>query len=235
MTPPRFFERFPAEARQGLRDIAPVMVAATPIAMLFGALAVGKGLSVAEASLMSILVFAGGAQFAAIELWGVPVPVGAILFSTLLVNARHVLMSASLGPKLRSFSQPQRYLGFFFLTDEAWALAERRAAVGAVTPAYWFALAASLALAWIGSSIIGALLGAFLGDPKRYGADFAFTALFIGLVAGFNKGRITVATVAASGGTAALLSVTVGPPWHILGGALAGILAAYLVARPEDA
>jgi 4-azaleucine resistance transporter AzlC len=235
MTPPRFFERFPAEARQGLRDIAPVMVAATPIAMLFGALAVGKGLSVAEASLMSILVFAGGAQFAAIELWGVPVPVGAILFSTLLVNARHVLMSASLGPKLRSFSQPQRYLGFFFLTDEAWALAERRAAVGAVTPAYWFALAASLALAWIGSSIIGALLGAFLGDPKLYGADFAFTALFIGLVAGFNKGRITVATVAASGGTAALLSVTVGPPWHILGGALAGILAAYLVARPEDA
>jgi 4-azaleucine resistance transporter AzlC len=235
MTQPRFFERFPSEARQGLRDIAPVMVAATPIAMLFGALAVGKGLSVAEASLMSILVFAGGAQFAAIELWGVPVPVGAILFSTLLVNARHVLMSASLGPKLRSFSQPQRYLGFFFLTDEAWALAERRAAVGAVTPAYWFALAASLALAWIGSSIIGALLGAFLGDPKRYGADFAFTALFIGLVAGFNKGRITVATVAASGGTAALLSVTVGPPWHILGGALAGILAAYLVARPEDA
>jgi 4-azaleucine resistance transporter AzlC len=235
MTQPRFFERFPSEARQGLRDIAPVMVAATPIAMLFGALAVGKGLSVAEASLMSILVFAGGAQFAAIELWGVPVPVGAILFSTLLVNARHVLMSASLGPKLQSFSRPQRYLGFFFLTDEAWALAERRAAVGAVTPAYWFALAASLALAWIGSSIIGALLGAFLGDPKLYGADFAFTALFIGLVAGFNKGRITVATVAASGGTAALLSVTVGPPWHILGGALAGILAAYLVARPEDA
>ena len=46
-----------------------------PIGMLFGALAVGKGLSVAEAGLMSLLVFAGGAQFAALELWAYPVPV----------------------------------------------------------------------------------------------------------------------------------------------------------------
>ena len=45
------------------------------------------------------------------------------------------------------------------------------------------------------SSIAGAALGGFLGDPKRFGADFAFTALLIGLVAGFNKGRITAATV----------------------------------------
>ncbi|MFL5313835.1 MAG: branched-chain amino acid ABC transporter permease, partial [Microvirga sp.] len=75
----------------------------------------------------------------------------------------------------------------------------------------------------------------FLGDPKRFGADFAFTALFIGLVAGFNKGRITAATVAASGGTAALAHVTLGPPWHVLAGAFAGILAAYAAARPEAA
>jgi 4-azaleucine resistance transporter AzlC len=223
------------DSRDGLRDIAPVMVAAAPIGLLFGAIAASKGLSIAEVALMSILVFAGGAQFAAIELWGFPVPVGAILFSTLLVNARHVLMSASLGPKLQRFSKPQRYLGFFFLTDEAWALAERRALERTVTPAYWFACAAVLPAAWIGSSIAGAFLGAFLGDPKRFGADFAFTALFIGLVAGFNKGRITAATVAASGGAAALVSITAGPPWHVLAGALAGILAAYLAARPEDA
>ena len=183
---------------------------------------------------MSLLVFAGGAQFAAIELWAYPVPVGAILFSTLLVNARHVLMSASLAPKLSRLSAPQRYLGFFFLTDEAWALAERRAAQATLTPAYWFAAAALLPAAWVGASTLGAVLGAFLGDPKRFGADFAFTALSIGLVAGFNKGRITVATVAASGGTAALVYVLVGPPWHVLGGAVLGILAAYLVARPEE-
>ena len=92
------------DARDGLRDIAPVMIAAAPIGGLFGAIAASKGLSLAEVALMSTLVFAGGAQFAAIELWSYPVPVAAILFSTLLVNARHVLMGASLAPKTRGFS-----------------------------------------------------------------------------------------------------------------------------------
>jgi 4-azaleucine resistance transporter AzlC len=230
----RFLDRLSPDARDGLRDIAPVMVAAAPIGGLFGAIAASKGLSVAEVALMSTLVFAGGAQFAAIELWTYPVPIAAILFSTLLVNARHVLMGASLAPKTRGFSFAQRYLGFFFLTDEAWALAERRAVQHTVTPGYWIACAATLPVSWISSSVAGAALGAFLGDPKRFGADFAFAALFIGLVAGFNKGRITAATVAASGGVAALVYVTAGPPWHVLAGAFAGILAAYAAARPGD-
>ena len=68
--------------------------------MLFGALAVGKGLSVAEAGLMSLLVFAGGAQFAALQLWAYPVPVLALAVSAFLVNTRHILLGASLNPKL---------------------------------------------------------------------------------------------------------------------------------------
>jgi predicted branched-subunit amino acid permease len=54
------------EARAGLRDISPAAIAAIPIGLLFGAVAVGKGMSPAEVGLMSLLVFAGGAQFAAI-------------------------------------------------------------------------------------------------------------------------------------------------------------------------
>src|SRR6185312_2456003 len=90
-----------AEIVAGIRDIWPVMVAAFPIGLLFGALCTGKGLSIAEAGLMSLLVFAGGAQFAAVELWTYPVPVAALVFSTALINARHVLMVASLAPNSR--------------------------------------------------------------------------------------------------------------------------------------
>jgi hypothetical protein len=71
------------------------MVAAAPIGALLGAVATSKGLSIAEVALMSTLVFAAGAQFAA------------ILFSTLLVNARNVLMGASdfvWGAEKRAFS-----------------------------------------------------------------------------------------------------------------------------------
>jgi 4-azaleucine resistance transporter AzlC len=222
------------DVRDGLRDILPIMIAAAPIGLLFGALSVGKGLSIMESGLMSLLVFAGGAQFAAVELWTYPAPILALAFSTLLINARHVLMGASLAPKLKGFSLSQRLAGFYFLTDESWALAERRAMQRPITPAYWFALALMLPLAWIGTTFLGAWLGSFLGDPKRLGADFAFTALFIGLVAGFWKGRITAFTVAASGIVSAATYISAGPPWHVAAGAFAGIAAAYFTAEPED-
>ncbi len=223
-----------AEARAGLRDIWPVMVAAFPIGLLFGALCTGKGLSIAEAGLMSLLVFAGGAQFAAVELWTTPVPVAALVFSTALINARHVLMGASLAPKLARFPLWQRLVGFHFLTDETWALAERHAMTRPVTPSYWFGLALLLPVPWTGGTVLGAWLGSFLGDPQRIGADFAFTALFIGLIAGFWKGRTTALTIVASGATSALAYVTAGPPWHVVAGAVAGIAIAYATARPEE-
>ena len=220
------------EVAAGVRDIWPVMVAAFPIGLLFGAVCTGKGLSLAEAALMSLLVFAGGAQFAAIELWTYPVPVAARGLSTALINARHVLMGASLAPKLAWVTLWQKLVGFHFMTDESWALAERRAVTQKqkVTPAYWFALAALLPVAWVGGTALGAWLGSFMGDPARFGADFAFTALFIGLIAGFWRGRVTLFTVAASGGASAVVYLLAGPPWHVAAGAVAGIVAAYAAA-----
>ena len=161
-------------------------------------------------------------------------PIAAIVFSTLLINARHVLMAVSLTPKMK-FPYPLRFVAFFFLTDETWALAERHALGRPVVPAYWFGLALLLPVIWVGSTILGAWLGTLLGDPSRLGADFAFTALFIGLVVGFWRGRVTAATIAASGIAAAITYATAGPPWHVAVGAFAGIAAAYLAAGPTEA
>ena len=223
-----------AEWRAGAADILPVMIAAFPIGLLFGALCTGKGLSVVEAGLMSLLVFAGGAQFAALELWTWPVPVVTVIVSTALINARHILMGASLAPKVAHFPLWKRLVGFHILTDETWALAERRALTQPVTPAYWFAMALLLPIGWMGGTVFGALLGPFIGDPQRIGADFAFTALFIGLVAGFWNGRVTAVTVAASGVASALVYFLAGPPWHVVAGAAAGIAAAYIAAPAEE-
>lgn len=219
-----------ADARLGLSDIWPAAVAAVPIALLFGALAAGKGLSPLEVGLMSFLVFAGGAQFAAIELWATPAPIGALVFSTLLVNARHVLMSASLVPKLAEFSRGQRLLGLYWMADENWALAEKRARTRPLTPAYWFGMLVPFVISFVSLSTLGAVVGAAMGDPRRLGADFAFTALFVALVAAFWKGRVTFWTVAASGLASALAFRLVGPPWHVLAGALSGLAAAWFAA-----
>jgi predicted branched-subunit amino acid permease len=206
-------------------------VSCVPIALLFGALGASKGLSPAEVALMSALVFAGGAQFAAIEIWRFPAPILLLALSTLLINVRHVLMSASLAPRTGLFAPWQRFLGFAVLADENWALSERRASQTPLTPAYFLAMGAVFWANWVVCSTIGWFGGSLLGDPRRFGADFAFPAVFIGLVAGFWKGRTTAITVAASGAASALVYVTIGAPWHVACGAVAGIVAAFLAAE----
>ncbi|KAA2244149.1 AzlC family ABC transporter permease [Salinarimonas soli] len=223
-----------SDIRDGIRDVAAPGIAAIPIGLLFGAVAAGKGLSAAEVTLMSALVFAGGAQFAAIEIWSTPVPVAALAFSTLLINLRHVLMSASLARKV-AFGRGARLLGFAVMADENWALAERRALRAPVSFAYWGGMGLVFWLNWVFWSALGAVIGAAMGPPERFGADFAFTALFIGLIATFVTGRGTLLVIAASGITAALVHRFIGAPWHVAAGAIAGIAAAYLAAPREDA
>ena len=104
-----------------------------------------------------------------------------------------------------------------------------------LTPAYYFGMTVPFYLNWLVWSTAGACLGPMMGDPARLGADFAFTALFIGLIAGFWNGRISAATMFASGMVSALVNGTAGAPWHVPAGVLAGIAAAYFAAEAEEA
>ncbi len=115
-------------------DIAPVVAAALPIGMLFGVLAVQKGLSPLHVMAMSALVFAGAAQFVALELWRDPLPIVLLTFTAFIVNLRHVMMGASLGRQMRLFSPANRALSAFVMVDEVWAFSERRALKGPLTP-----------------------------------------------------------------------------------------------------
>ena len=223
--------RSDSEWRAALADITPAMVAGIPFAALCGALAIAKGLSPAEVFAMSLIVFAGGAQFAAIEIWSSPVPVSALVVSTLLINTRHILMGVSLRPKLHALSPAQRVLGCFTLADENWAVAERRATVRVISPTYFLVMGVVFWANWVAWSLVGALLGPVLGDPKRLGADFAFTAIFIALIVSLGTGARSVGVVVASALTAALVRALIGSPWHVLSGALAGIVAAAMLRR----
>ena len=76
----------PVGFRDGVVDMAPLLIGLVPIALVFGALAATKGMSPLEVVLMSSLVFAGGSQFVALELWAEPLPVLLLWVSALLVN-----------------------------------------------------------------------------------------------------------------------------------------------------
>jgi 4-azaleucine resistance transporter AzlC len=225
-----------SDFRDAVVDIAPALLAGIPMGLLYGALAVAKGMSPLEVLLMSSLVFAGGAQFAALGIWQYPLPILALLISTVLINARHVLMSVSLAPKLARLGPIQRLLGLGLMADENWALSERRAVHQPLTPSYYLGMAVLFWANWVLWSFAGALLGPTLGDPNRFGADFAFVAIFIGLIVALSKGRrSSLAVVLASAAAASLVHAVAGSPWHVLSGAIAGTAAAALLHRSKDA
>ncbi|WP_046600994.1 AzlC family ABC transporter permease [Neorhizobium galegae] len=217
-----------------MRAISPLIAAVIPIGLVFGAVAATKGLSPVEAGLMSALVFAGGSQFVAMDIWTHPASWTGVGFAALLVNIRHVLMSASLGTRMDNFNPPARYLSMLFLADEIWAMAEFRAKVARLTPAWFAGLAMPFYLTWVLSGLAGAALGAFLGDPVVLGLDFAFSAVFIVLVMGFWKGPETGAVLLASGGAAVATQHFVPGVWYIAAGAIAGLAAALVTGKSRD-
>lgn len=212
----------------GMRAIAPLIAAVLPIGLVFGALAATKGLSPAEAGLMSALVFAGGSQFVAMDIWTHPASWAGVGFAALLVNIRHVLMSASLATHMQRFSPAARMLSMLFLADEIWAMAEFRARLATLTPGWFAGLAAPFYLVWVVSAVAGAALGALLGDPVVLGLDFAFPAVFIVLVMGFWKGPETGAVLIASGAAAVATQYFVPGVWYIAAGAVAGLVTAII-------
>ncbi len=208
-----------------LRDIAPVMLAAMPFGMVFGALAAKKGLPFDQVMLMSGLMFAGASQFAALEMWSAPPPFWLVVFSVLAVNFRHILYSAALGRKMHHWPPAGRYGGFALMVDPVFALSELRSGAR-LSGVYYAAIAIPLYFGWIIATALGALFGRLIADPKVFGLDFVLAAYFIYLVAQFRQRPNAVPIILASATLAIIAYFTIGPPWHIASGAFAGIVVA---------
>jgi 4-azaleucine resistance transporter AzlC len=203
-----------------------------PIATLWGALAASHGLSPLQAMAMSFWVYSGAAQFVALDLFKAGLAPALIIFTIFTVSLRHVLMSASIARHMSVWQRGKASLLLFWLTDEAWAMLERRAGSREITPWYFAGVALPIWPVWFVFSGVGAAFGAQLGDTARWGLDFSFAALFIVVLAGFWKGSRTAFVLVASGAAAVLTKLFVSGAWYILVGGLAGMLVAVVLARP---
>jgi 4-azaleucine resistance transporter AzlC len=219
------------EFRRGLADIAPMVIAYAPIGALWGTVAASKGLSPAEALLMSLGVYSGAAQFVAMDVWTQRLPLLLLAVTIFTVGLRHVLMSASLSRHIVHFPAWRASVLLFWLTDEAWALMEREARQRPITPSYFAGVSIPLWPTWAVGTFLGALAGNSLGDISVYGLDFAFPALFIAVVAGFWRGASTAMVIVASAVAAILVKLNIDGAWYILVGGIAGMLVAVLTYR----
>ncbi|AOE83878.1 AzlC family ABC transporter permease [Pseudomonas sp. TCU-HL1] len=187
----------------GARDIVPMILGAIPFGIIFGTLAGGAGLSGWQAMGMSLLVFAGSAQFIAITLLGGGAGVAVVLLTTLVVNLRHALYSATLQPFVRHLPTRWRMPLAFWLTDEAFAVVQHRYAEEDDSPhKHWYFFGAALAmyLNWQLCTLVGVLFGQAVPNLAAWGLDFAMLATFIGIVVPMlrNKPQVAAALVAAA-------------------------------------
>ena len=191
----------------GCRDSIPMIVGILPFGLIYGALASLAGLSLGQALGMSLLVYAGSAQFIAISLLTLGSGAVVILLTTLVVNLRHVLYSAALQPYVGKLSQRWRVPLAFGLTDETFAVVQRRyLARGMTEHGQWYhaGVALALYLSWVSSSLVGALFGQSVPNLAGWGLDFAMLATFIGIVVPALRNQPQIAAALVAGAVALL-------------------------------
>lgn len=217
----------------GCRDSIPMIVGILPFGLIYGALASLAGLSLGQAVGMSLLVYAGSAQFIAISLLTLGSGAAVILLTTFIVNLRHVLYSAALQPYVGRLSQRWRVPLAFGLTDETFAVVQRRyLARGMAEHGQWYhaGVALALYLSWVSSSLLGALFGQSVPNLAAWGLDFAMLATFIGIVVPVlrSQPQIAAALVAAA---VALLCYAWPYKLGLMAAALSGIAVGVLLER----
>ena len=214
------------EFREGLRRSLPLALSVAAFGLVWGTLAGQAGLSPAESVLMSALVFAGAAQFVVLPLWNAAsaLPLPAIVAATLAVNLRFVLMSATMLPLFQRERPRWPWAKAFLISDENWALASADLARGRGSVGLLLGSGVVIYASWVASCAVGRLAGALIGEPARWGLDFAFTASFLALLTGMWSGRGSVLPWATAAGAALLAQALLPGAWYIVVGGLCGSL-----------
>ncbi len=179
------FSSEPVESRpprpSPVRDSVVLGAAVGVFGLTFGVLASESGLSVAQACAMSLLVFTGASQIAAVTVVGAGGGAITAVASALLLAARNGVYGLTLASRLR-VRGPRRAIAAQLIIDESTAMAVAQPDEAALTRAFWWT-GLSVFVCWNTSTLIGALAGNAIGDPQTLGLDAAFPAGFIALLA----------------------------------------------------
>lgn len=206
----------------GFKQLVPLSIFVIAFGAAFGLAAVQTGLDNPSSLLMSTLVFAGASQFAALELWGVNIPLVPLALTVFAINARHLLMGASLYPWLRHLSPAKRYGVMLVASDANWALSIQ--AFNRGQPGFGLLLGGGLALwsFWIFGTWLGIYFGGAIHDPKSFGLDMVMGCFLLAMAVGGEKNLrlLLIWTVAA--GSSLLAYWYLPDNSHVVVGALAG-------------
>lgn len=207
---------------RGLKLGFPIFLGYVPAGMAFGILARTVGFSTFQAAACSATALAGAGQFIALDVMRTGGTVATVLIATSVVNLRYVLFAGTISPYLHKTRTGIQGILAFSLTDETFAVNITDLREGR---ARWRSMAGVGAVAWTGwvlGTVVGAAGAGLIGDPDRWGVQFAmpamFTALFVALAE--DRRQVLIGLVAAA--IAVLLpllegiGIHIAPSWYVV-------------------
>ncbi|CAM7194737.1 putative branched-chain amino acid permease (azaleucine resistance) [Klebsiella pneumoniae] len=219
---------------RGASAIMPLCIGDFLFSFIVGALSVSAGMSVWQSTAWSAIVIAGSAQMLALNMLKTGATLGVIIFTTLIINLRHVLYSASISGTVREASFFKKCFMSYALTDEVYATTVKEME-GNKKEKYLFYGSAMITFwaIWVLADFLGALVGASFPHIEKYGLDFAMVAAFIAIVVPQIKSQAcTVAAVVAA--VSGVLLVVLPYSLGIVVASVLGVLAGLCVDLAEE-
>lgn len=212
---------------QGVKDCLPTLLGYLSIGFAAGVVEKTAGLSIAEIALISIILYAGSAQFIAAGMIAAGSTATSIIVTILLVNLRHLLLSAALSPYFRHLTPMRNLLIGALLTDETFGVAIQESARKKQISEKWMhGLNITAYLNWLLANLAGAVLGQWIASPEQWGLDFALPAMFIGLLVLTMMSRKKYTLDLIVGAVAVLMTVGVSIWWSPSFGVIAAAVIA---------
>jgi 4-azaleucine resistance transporter AzlC len=219
--------------RRGVYDILPALPSNLSFGMLFGAAAIEVGISPLEATAMSLFVFAGAAQLAAVDLLQADTALPVVLLTVLIINIRYVIYSASIAPLVQDLPRRWRAVMGYGLFDVNFAFFMDKFNPAETDPEgvddtnihkgwYYVGLTMPAISSFVIATFVGALVGSTVGEELNL--EFTIPLIFIAILAPLIDSRSAVVTVVV----AAVVSIgATGLPFNL--GLLAAIFCAVCV------
>ena len=208
----------------GARTTLPLLPGVAPFGLVAGIAAVDSGLSPLVAVSMSMLIFAGASQLAAIQLMTAGAAPLVVLLTIMVINLRFAMYSASIAPHFGHLGRLQKLLAGYLLVDQSYGMSIVRYGSMPEEAKLPFYLGIGMAIwpVWQGATLIGALLGTSV--PEVWSLEFTMPLVFLAmLIAAVRDVPLLVA--ALTGGIVATLGHGMPFKLGIITGAVSGIAA----------
>jgi len=187
--------------RDGVIAATPLSIAVIPFGLVIGIIAAGSPLGPVLGAASSVIIFAGAAQLATLQLVDAGAVAAVVVATALIINARFLMYSAALTPSFREFPATWRFALPYLMTDQAFALSITRfpdATDPVYRRRYFLGAGGLLWVVWQTATLTGVIVGGRI--PEAWPIDFTVPLVFLVLlVPAVTKKPDVVAALVAGG------------------------------------